>query len=252
MLKVEGIDSFYGKAQVLFGVSLEVGEGRIVGLFGRNGAGKTTTFRSIMNLRPVTTRGEIRYKGESLAGLPPYRIAQRGIGFVPEDRCIFPNLTVEKNLVVGRKPGPDGRVRFDIDHALEIFPALKPLLPKMGTQLSGGEQQMLTIARTLLGNPDLVLLDEPTEGLAPVIAQNLMESIFRIKSELNVSIVVVEQFSPEVLDYLDSCYVMEMGHMIWHGEPKALKADEELQRKLLGVGPGGEGVGGNGAQTQGG
>ncbi|RPJ12170.1 MAG: ABC transporter ATP-binding protein [Deltaproteobacteria bacterium] len=236
MLKLNKINSFYNKAHVLFDVSLEMAAGQIIGLFGRNGAGKTTTFRSIMGLHPTICQGEILYKGINISGQAPYRIARQGIGFVPEDRRIFPNLTVRKNLIVGRKKAVFGLQKWDLDEVYLFFPKLKELEHKLGSQLSGGEQQMLTIGRALMGNPELLLLDEPTEGLAPVIAQHLIEMMLKIKQEFQISILVVEQFSAHVLNCLDKCYVMDMGRIIWEGDPQILKRDEILQKKLFGVG----------------
>ena len=236
MLELKNINSFYGDAHVLFDLSLSVDEGQVVGLFGRNGAGKSTTFRSIMGLTPPKCLGDIRFKGESILGLPPYKIAQKGIGFVPEDRKIFPNLTVRQNLVVGRQKKDSDKKKWDLDEVYHFFPKLKTMENNLGCEMSGGEQQMLTIARTLMGDPELILLDEPTEGLAPLIAQQVMDMVLKIKQEFDISIVIVEQFSPMVLDGLDKCYVIEMGKVIYEGDPKTLKEDEGLQKKLLGVG----------------
>lgn len=236
MLELTNLNSFYKDAHVLFDLHLRVKEGQVVALFGRNGAGKTTTFRSIMGLTPPTTRGEILFRGENLLGMPPFRIAQKGIGFVPEDRKIFPNITVTKNLIVGQKKSADGKFNWGLNEVFTYFPKLKEMAGNLGSQMSGGEQQMLTVARTLMGNPDLVLLDEPTEGLAPLIAIDLMDMIIRIKREFGVSILLVEQFSPFILDYLDFCYIMEMGKIVYAGDPQKLELDEELQQQYLGVG----------------
>jgi branched-chain amino acid transport system ATP-binding protein len=236
MLELKNVNSYYGEAHILFDVNLRIGEGEIAALFGRNGVGKSTTFRSIMGLVPPRCEGEILFHGENIVGLPPYRIARRGLGFVPEDRQIFPNLTVRRNLIVGRKQARGKPKKWDIEQVYEIFPKLKVLESHLGVQLSGGEQQMLTIARTLMGDPEIVLLDEPTEGLAPLIAQDVFNMIIKVKQAHNMSILLVEQFSPHILDFLDHCYVMERGRMVYEGDPLAFKADKELQKKLLGVG----------------
>lgn len=236
MLELINLNSFYGGAQILFDVNLKVKKEQVVALFGRNGAGKTTTFRSIMGMVPPLCKGAIQYQDENLLGLPSYKIAQKGIGFVPEDRKIFPNIDVRKNLIVGRKKSINGQSKWDLDEVYAFFPKLKQMERNLGSQMSGGEQQMLTVARTLMGNPDLILLDEPTEGLAPIIAKDLMEMVLRIKKEFGISILLVEQFSTHILDYLDYCYVMEMGRIVYSGDPMRLKEDCELQQQYLGVG----------------
>ncbi len=235
MLDLKNVNSFYGDAHVLFDIDLKIEEGQLVGLFGRNGAGKTTVLRSIMGLTPPRCEGDIFFKGQSIKGFPVYQIANMGIGFVPEDRKIFPNLTVKKNLIVGRKSKREMK-KWDLDEVYAYFPKLKSLENNLGCEMSGGEQQMLTVARTMMGDPELILLDEPTEGLAPLIADNLLEMIIKIRREHNVSMVVVEQFSPKFLDFLDVCYVLEMGHIIYGGDPQVLKKDLNLQKQLLGVG----------------
>ena len=234
-LELKNINSFYGDAHILFNIDLKIEEGQLVGLFGRNGAGKTTVLRSIMGLTPPRCTGEILYGNENIKSLPPYQIAQKGIAFVPEDRKIFPNLTVKQNLIVGRK---EKRVKkkWDLEEVYSYFPKLKILENNLGCEMSGGEQQMLTVARAMMGDPDLMLLDEPTEGLAPMIADHLIEMIVKIRNQYNTSMVVVEQFSPQFLNYLDICYVMEMGQVIFCGSPRVLKEDEALQKQLLGVG----------------
>ncbi|RPJ10932.1 MAG: ABC transporter ATP-binding protein, partial [Deltaproteobacteria bacterium] len=225
MLELKKVNSYYGDAHILFNVDLRIGAGDIAALFGRNGVGKTTTFRSIMGLTPPRCQGEIVYHGENILGLPAYRIARRGIGFVPEDRQIFPNLTVRRNLIVGRKKSKDQAKKWDLEQVYEAFPKLKTLENHLGSQLSGGEQQMLTIARTLMGDPEIILLDEPTEGLAPLIAQDVFKMILKIKTAHNMSILLVEQFSPHILDFLDHCYVMERGRIVYDGSPQTIKND---------------------------
>ena len=235
MLELKNVNSFYGDAHILFDINLKIEEGQLVGLFGRNGAGKTSVLRSIMGLNPPRYDGQILYKDEDIRGLPAYQIANKGIGFVPEDRKIFPNLSVKQNLVVGRKAKRE-KPKWDLKEVYDYFPKLKVLENNLGCEMSGGEQQMLTVARTMMGDPDLILLDEPTEGLAPLIADHLISMIIRIRKEHNISMVVVEQFSPQFLDFLDVCYVMEMGRVIFEGDPHILKDDKDLQQQLLGVG----------------
>lgn len=235
MLELKNVNSFYGDAHILFDINLKIEEGQLVGLFGRNGAGKSSVLRSIMGLNPPRYDGQILYRGEDISGLPAYQIANKGIGFVPEDRKIFPNLSVKQNLIVGRKAKRE-KPKWDLKEVYDYFPKLKVLENNLGCEMSGGEQQMLTVARTMMGDPDLILLDEPTEGLAPLIADHLISMIIRIRKEHNISMVVVEQFSPQFLDFLDICYVMEMGRVIFEGDPHILKDDKDLQQQLLGVG----------------
>jgi branched-chain amino acid transport system ATP-binding protein len=236
MLEIKNLNSFYAEAHILFDLNLKISKGDIVALFGRNGVGKTTTFRSIMGLTPPRCQGEILFRNEHILGLAPYQIARRGIGFVPEDRQIFPNLTVKRNLIVGRRKHKDRPKKWDLEQVYEVFPKLRTLESHLGSQLSGGEQQMLTIARTLMGDPDIILLDEPTEGLAPLIAKDVFNMIITIKQSHNMSILLVEQFSPQVLDFMDHCYVMERGRIVFEGAPQEIKQDRELQKRLLGVG----------------
>ena len=236
MLDLKNVNSFYGDAQILFDVSLRIEEGQVAALFGRNGMGKTTTFRTIMGLNPPRYQGEVVFQNENLRGLLPYQIARKGIGFVPEDRQIFPNLTVRRNLIVGRKTLKDRPKKWDLEQVYEIFPKLKILENKLGSQLSGGEQQMLTIGRTLMGDPEIILLDEPTEGLAPLIAQDVFNMILKIRDTHHTSIFLVEQFSPDLLDFIDCCYIMERGRIVFDGCGQALKCDSELQKKFLGIG----------------
>jgi branched-chain amino acid transport system ATP-binding protein len=238
MLELKNVKSFYGDAQVLFDVNMKIGKGEVVALFGRNGVGKSTTFRTIMGLAPPRCEGEITYQGQSIRHLAPYQIARRGIGFVPEDRQVFPNLTVRRNLIVGRKTLEGKPKRWDLDQVYEIFPKLKGLENQLGCQLSGGEQQMLTIARTIMGDPEIVLLDEPTEGLAPLIALDVFNMILKVRKAHDTSVFLVEQFSPHLLDYIDRCYVMERGRVVYDGPPQTIKNDAELQHRLLGLGAG--------------
>jgi branched-chain amino acid transport system ATP-binding protein len=239
MLQINALDIFYGQAQVVFNLNLNVEEGEFIGLFGRNGSGKSSTFRAIMGLTPPRVQGKIEFKGKNITGLVPHVIANLGIGWVPEDRKIFPNLTIRRNLQLGEKAQkytPKGMKLFNLEDAYRFFPKLYEMRNKLGSQMSGGEQQMLTIARTMMGNPSLLLLDEPTEGLAPNIAQDVLKMILEIRNNFNVTTIVVEQFSEHLLKYLDRCCVMEMGECIFDGSPSVLQSDDELKLKLLGVG----------------
>lgn len=238
LLEVHNLKSFYRDAQILFDVNLKVEEGTVVGLFGRNGAGKSTTFRSIMGFPQPTFEGEILYKGQSIKKMPPYKIAKLGVGWVPEDRRIFPNLTIKENLLLGekKKKGEENKKRIDLEGVYRFFPKLKEMERKWGCEMSGGEQQMLTIGRTLMANPELVLLDEPTEGLAPLVANQVMNMVLEIKKEYGIALIVVEQFSPNFIKFMDHCYVLDKGEIIYDGEPAILENDAELQKKLLGVG----------------
>jgi branched-chain amino acid transport system ATP-binding protein len=209
LLEVEKIETSYGLSQALFGISIMVEPGEIVALLGRNGVGKTTVMRSIIGLTPPT-RGIVRWKGEEIQGLPPYKVARKGIGFVPEDRRIFPDLTVWENLDIARRTGPEGKNAFTEERIYEIFPKLKELRDRRGGYLSGGEQQMLTIGRSLLTNPDLLLLDEPSEGLAPLIVEAMREQIGTLRKE-GLSVLLAEQSLDFVLSLSDRLYILEKG-----------------------------------------
>jgi branched-chain amino acid transport system ATP-binding protein len=233
MLAVEKLNTFYEDAQVLFGVSLEIHEGEVVALLGRNGAGKTTTIRSIMGLTPPRT-GRVMFKGEDIAGLPPYTIANRGVGFVPDNRRIFPTLTVRQNLEIARKGGNSGRQGWTLEGIYKHFPKLKEIQDRKGEVLSGGEQQMLTIARTLMGNPDLVLLDEPTEGLSPILVMEVMKIIRELK-EKGETILLVEQNSTLALTVSQRAYILENGHTVYSGPAEELIGNKEVKQKYLGI-----------------
>ncbi|RLE11779.1 ABC transporter ATP-binding protein [Candidatus Aerophobetes bacterium] len=231
MLKVEKINTFYGEAHILFDVSIEVNKGETVCLLGRNGVGKTTTLKSIIGLAPPRS-GKIYFRGEDITGLPSYIVANKDIGFVPEDRRIFPNLTVRRNLEVGRRKNVKGG--WDIDTIYQHFPKLKELDSHYGETLSGGELQMLAIARTLMGNPELLLLDEPCEGLAPLIVEEVI-NIIRSLKEKELSILWVEQYSAKALEESDRCYVMDKGRIVYEGYAKELSENVELKKKLLAI-----------------
>jgi len=227
LLKVEKINTFYGFSHSLFDVSLEVNEGETVAILGRNGVGKTTTLRSIMGLE-IPHSGSIEFHGQEIVGRQPHQIARSGIGMVPEDRRIFPNLTVLENLKMGDRG--DG----DIERIYDFFPKLRERGSQNGGTLSGGEQQMLTIARTLMGNPKLLLLDEPSEGLAPVIVQDMGRQLQRLKDE-GMTILLSEQNSAFTLKYSDRAYILEKGSVCWHGDAAELHNDSEILKKFLGV-----------------
>jgi branched-chain amino acid transport system ATP-binding protein len=233
MLTVEKINTFYGEAHTLFDVSLEIQEGEVVALLGRNGAGKTTTIRSIMGLTPPRS-GRVVFKEENIAGLPPYVIANKGVGFVPDNRRIFPSLTVKRNLEIGRKSGPAPKDGWTLQKIYDHFPKLREMEARMGEFLSGGEQQMLTIARTLMGNPDLVLLDEPTEGLSPLMVMEVMKIIRELKQK-GETILLVEQNSTLALSVSQRAYVLENGHLVHAGPADELTRNTEVKQKYLGI-----------------
>jgi branched-chain amino acid transport system ATP-binding protein len=229
MLEVQGLHTFYGLSHVLFDVSLRVGEGEVVCLLGRNGAGKTTTLRSIMGVVPPR-RGRVRFRGEEVTHLPPHLVVRRGIGYVPDDRRIFPDLTVGENLEIAERPG---RQRlWNRARVYELFPVLKAKERQKGGTLSGGEQKMLAIARALVGNPDLLLLDEPLEGLAPLLVRALAEQILRLK-QVGLTVLLAEQNVHAALRVADRAYVIDDGRIRYHGSVEDLRANEEIRRKYL-------------------
>jgi branched-chain amino acid transport system ATP-binding protein len=230
LLHVEDIHTAYGSSRVLFGITLDIKLGECVCLLGRNGVGKTTTMRSIMGLTPPS-QGRIRFKGEDITGSAPYRLARRGIGYVPEDRRIFAELTVWENLeVAARSANRSGP--WTSETVSGLFPKLGDLRDRTGGVLSGGEQQMLTIARTLMGNPELLLLDEPSEGLAPVIVENLLVQVRRLKQE-GLTILLAEQGVDFSLSLADRVYVLEKGAVRFSGPAAQLRDDAVLRNKLL-------------------
>ena len=231
ILRVEDIHTRYGETEVLFGVSLEVGEGEVVALLGPNGAGKTTTLRSILGLTPAA-RGAIRFDGKDITRAPTFEIARAGIGWVPDDRRIFPTLTVERNLSIARK-----RTRFRAwreRECFEIFSALEYLNHRECENLSGGEMQMVAISRALLGSPGLVLFDEPSQGLAPKIVQDVLAVIGRLKAE-GIAVLLVEQNPLAALAVAERVYVMDKGRIVHAGAAGALLGDAALRVRLLGV-----------------
>ncbi|HEX7371481.1 MAG TPA: ABC transporter ATP-binding protein [Thermodesulfobacteriota bacterium] len=233
ILEVNNIYTAYGLSQILFGVSLKVQEGEIISLLGRNGVGKTTTLRSIMGLTPPQS-GSIKWRGEEIAGKPTYEISRLGIGFVPEDRRIFSDLTVWENLDVAIQPGRKRENVWTLERVFDLFPALKPIQSRKGGYLSGGEQQMLTIARTLMSNPDLLLLDEPSEGLAPLVVQQLGEQIAKLRRE-GMTILLCEQNQRFSLDLSDRLYILEKGTIKYEGTVQDFLKDEKIGRTYLAV-----------------
>lgn len=233
MLTVEAIDSYYGQSQILFGMSLSIEDGEVVTLMGRNGMGKTTTIRAIMGLTPAR-QGNIRFKGRDITSLPPYRIARHGIALVPEGRLISPNLSVEENLIATATPGPSGRGRWTLDAIWSLFPRLKDRRISMGNQLSGGEQQMLAIARALMTNPELLLLDEATEGLAPLIRQEIWHCLHGLKKG-GLSILVIDKNIQALSHIADRHYIIEKGMAVWQGRPDELVAHENIKDRYLGI-----------------
>jgi branched-chain amino acid transport system ATP-binding protein len=230
LLELQDVHAAYGLSRVLFGISIEVNEGECVCLLGRNGVGKTTTMRSVMGLTPPSA-GHVRFKSHDITGWPPHRVARAGVGFVPEDRRIFAELSVWENLDVARRaatrPG-----RWTIEAIIDLFPVLGDLLHRQGGFLSGGEQQMLTIARTLMGNPELLLLDEPSEGLAPLVVEALLAKVGELKAQ-GLTILLAEQGIEFSLALADRVYVLEKGAVRFAGPSAALKADRSVLDQLL-------------------
>ena len=232
MLELVDVHTYYGESYVLQGISLKIGEGSVVALLGRNGMGKTTTIRSIIGFTPPR-RGVIRFKGRDIAGLQPYKIARMGIGLVPQGRHIFPSLSVKENLTMSaRDTGKPGA--WSLDRVYSLFPILKERANCKGTLLSGGEQQMLTIGRALMTNPDLLLMDEPSEGLAPIIVREVGHIISQLK-ESGFSILLVEQNLPLAMRVADYVYIVSKGVIVYESTPEELKGNEEAKTKHLGV-----------------
>jgi branched-chain amino acid transport system ATP-binding protein len=234
LLEIVELNTFYGESHVLQGISLSVDTAETVCILGRNGVGKTTTLKSIIGLI-VPRSGDILFKGQGICGLPPYQIANTGIGYVPEDRRIFPKLTVRENLLIGVKPGSKkGKESWTVEKFYDYFPNLKDRDRQKGAYLSGGEQQMLTIARSLMGNPEILLLDEPTEGLAPKIVERVEEVVQDIHKH-RVAILLVEQNMNVVLRLASRFYVMSKGTIVFHGTARELEEAHEVRQKYLEV-----------------
>ncbi|HTR59912.1 MAG TPA: ABC transporter ATP-binding protein [Casimicrobiaceae bacterium] len=233
MLEVDALHAYYGKSHILQGVSFRVDRGEIISLLGRNGAGRSTTVKTIMGLiRPV---GAVKFKGERIDGLKPHEIARRGLGYVPEDRAIFPELTVRENLLLGAKsPRQNGGARWSLEDTFALFPLLRERADAAGGVLSGGEQQMLTICRTLMGDPDLIMVDEPTEGLAPKLVELVRELLERIAAR-GIAILLIEQKLTIALAISHRVYVMGHGRIVFEGAPQELRASEAVRREWLEV-----------------
>jgi branched-chain amino acid transport system ATP-binding protein len=231
LLEVVGLNAFYGKAQILFDVSLNVGRGEVVALMGRNGAGKSTTMKSVMGMMQQVN-GSVRLLGQQTHGLDPYQIARLGMGFVPEDRRIFTDLTVLENLEVGRQPPRNGMQEWTPERLFKLFPNLGEMPHRAGGSMSGGEQQMLTVARTLMGNPLMVMLDEPSEGVAPVIVEQMANMIITLKKE-GLSILLSEQNMHFAELVSDRVYVLEQGQIRYTGSMHELAENDEVQRAYL-------------------
>ena len=233
LLELSHVETYYGDSHILFDLSLTVEAGEVVCLLGRNGAGKTTTVRSIIGLTPPQS-GRITLRGREVAGLPPFRIARLGIGFVPEDRRVFPNLTVQENLEVARRTWGNGSGPWTAERVFDLFPILRERKRQPGGTLSGGEQQMLTIARTLMGNPEILLLDEPSEGLAPLVVEMLRQQLGRLKAS-GLTIVLAEQNVRFVSDLGDRVYILEKGTVRFEGPMSRFLADAEVRQAYLAV-----------------
>jgi len=228
MLEIRSLETSYGRSQVLFGIDLQIGKSEVVSLLGRNGMGKTTTVRSIMGITPPKS-GTISFEGEAIERLPSYQVAQKGIGLVPEGRQVFPNLTVRENLVATARGGA-----WTLERVFKLFPHIEARQANYGNQLSGGEQQMLAIARALMTNPRLLILDEATEGLAPRIRGEIYRSIEELKAQ-GLSILVIDKDVKALTRVADRHYVLEKGRVVWSGTSRELAADTNVQHRYLGV-----------------
>ena len=233
MLEVDGLETAYGQSQVLFGMTFAVEAGKVVTLMGRNGMGKTTTIRSIMGLVP-TRAGSIRFEGRELRGSPSFRIGQQGLGLVPEGRQVFPNLTVRENLLGTAANRANAARPWVLERVFELFPALADRAGNMGAQLSGGEQQMLAIGRALMTNPKLLILDEATEGLAPMVRAEIWHCLASLKAA-GQAILVIDKSVEALTRIGDRHYIVERGRVVWQGDSEELAADEESQHRYLGV-----------------
>lgn len=235
MLKVNGIDVYYGKVQALFDVSIEVGDREIVSIIGANGAGKTTLMKSIMGINKPKN-GTIEYNGQVISGLPPHKVVSKKIVYIPEGREIFPNMTVQENLEMGAYSVKLSKAEMErhLEEQYEIFPRLKERAKQKAGSMSGGEQQMLAIARGLMSDPELLMLDEPSLGLAPVIVDDMFDVIVRVNKVRNIPIAIVEQNAFMAMSISDRTYVLEVGNLVTHGESKTLMDSEEIKKAYLG------------------
>ena len=235
LLLVRGLEAFYGKSQALHGVNLAVEKGEIVALLGRNGAGRSTLAKALMGL--VTTRGEVVWQGQPIQGKAPYQIARLGLGYVPEGREVFPKLTVDQNLLLGHKPGANpGRQKgaWSIDDSYAMAPVLKTRRHALAEVLSGGEQQMLSLCRTLMGQPDLIVVDEPTEGLAPQWVAQVAELLKTLRAR-GVAVLLIEQKLTIALEISDRCYVLGHGQVVFEGPPEVLRVRQDIHQEWLAV-----------------
>ncbi|MEC4719820.1 ABC transporter ATP-binding protein [Noviherbaspirillum sp. CPCC 100848] len=233
MLQIKSLNTYYGDSHILHGVDLDIPGGKAIGLLGRNGMGKTTLIRSLLGYVPAKS-GTVSWRSKNVTGSPPEKMARLGIGYVPEGRGIFPNLSVRENLLMSARPGPGGRRDWTYERVLDTFPRLKERLEHGGQQLSGGEQQMLSIGRALMTNPDLMILDEATEGLAPLIVQEIWRVVSKIR-ETGISTLIVDRNYRTVLSHTDSAVLLEKGKVVLQGESKALLDAPEALAKYLGV-----------------
>ena len=232
MLEITALNAFYGKSHILRGVDMRVSNGEIVALLGRNGSGRSTTLKTVMGL--VSGSGSIEWKGEEILGRRACDIAQRGIGYVPEDRSIFPTLTVRQNLLLGEKRAGGAKARWSVDDMYGMFPRLKEREHTEAGVLSGGEQQMLTLCRTLMGDPELIMIDEPTEGLAPKLVERVAEYLMALKRR-GISVLLVEQKLTIALQVSGRCYVMGHGSIVFEGTPAELRANSDVRKEWLEV-----------------
>ena len=231
IIQVDDLDVYYGTSQILFGVALSVRPGETMALLGRNGAGKSTTMKAIMGLAPAR-RGRVMLRGCSISGLRSHQIARAGLGFVPEDRQIFPDHTVEDNLVIAQKKGPEGQDEWSVRRVYNVFPLLEPLRYRVAGRLSGGEQQMLAIARTLMGNPILLLLDEPSEGLAPIIVQRISELLRQLRGT-GATVLIAEQNMHFCLGLASHATVIDKGQIVYSATIEELKANDNIRQRYL-------------------
>ncbi len=233
LIEAAGLHTYYGASHILHGIDLSIAAGESVSLLGRNGMGKTTTIRSILGLTPPR-QGTVRIRGRDMTGAEPHRIAQMGLGLVPEGRGIFPNLSVRENLVMAARPAVDGVETWTLPRICDLFPPLAERLDNMGNQLSGGEQQMLSVGRALMTNPDVLILDEATEGLAPLIRRDIWAVIRRIK-DAGIATLVVDKDLDTLLDVCDRCVILAKGQVAWAGTAADLRTNPDIHRRYLGV-----------------
>lgn len=231
MLTAQGLQAAYGPSQILFGINLEVGKGQVVALLGRNGAGKSTTFKSLIGLLPPSA-GQVFVRGTRADGQAPHTVAQLGVGYVPEDRQVFTRHTVQENLEIAAKPGFDGQVFWTLARIYEKFPILLPLQHRLAGRLSGGEQQILSIARTLMGNPSILLLDEPSEGLAPIIVNQIVNVLMELR-QLSLTVLLAEQNMHFCLRVATHISIIEKGLIVYDGNVDEFRANDDIKKRYL-------------------